>query len=182
MTKCDVKNYLEKIYNIPVGAVRTRIQFGKYHCLTYRKLVHGWQGIYHKYYWIVIVFTLAQPTFGINMIVSTNSQCELFLDKFCRVLCHYTVPPLKDLCVNPSNIKMDPSGHCHISFQSGTSCCCQGSQLAGFGSSPIIIIFFKSKLIIRTKFLMNGKLEENKCYHTAVVKVLASWYAILRQC
>ncbi|XP_064193104.1 large ribosomal subunit protein uL23m isoform X3 [Anguilla rostrata] len=28
MTKCDVKNYLEKIYNVPVGAVRTRIQYG----------------------------------------------------------------------------------------------------------------------------------------------------------
>ncbi|XP_068459111.1 large ribosomal subunit protein uL23m isoform X2 [Clinocottus analis] len=28
MTKCDVKNYLEKIYSVPVGAVRTRIQFG----------------------------------------------------------------------------------------------------------------------------------------------------------
>ncbi|XP_068579717.1 large ribosomal subunit protein uL23m [Cebidichthys violaceus] len=28
MTKCDVKNYLENIYNVPVGAVRTRIQFG----------------------------------------------------------------------------------------------------------------------------------------------------------
>ncbi|XP_055365687.1 39S ribosomal protein L23, mitochondrial isoform X2 [Betta splendens] len=28
MTKFDVKNYLEKIYDVPVGAVRTRIQFG----------------------------------------------------------------------------------------------------------------------------------------------------------
>ncbi|XP_061629363.1 large ribosomal subunit protein uL23m isoform X1 [Phyllopteryx taeniolatus] len=28
MTKYDVKNYLEKIYNVPVGDVRTRIQFG----------------------------------------------------------------------------------------------------------------------------------------------------------
>ncbi|XP_011491241.3 39S ribosomal protein L23, mitochondrial [Oryzias latipes] len=28
MTKYDVKNYLEKIYNVPVGVVRTRIQFG----------------------------------------------------------------------------------------------------------------------------------------------------------
>uniref|UniRef100_A0A8C6UKP1 Large ribosomal subunit protein uL23m n=1 Tax=Neogobius melanostomus TaxID=47308 RepID=A0A8C6UKP1_9GOBI len=28
MTKYDIKNYLEKIYNVPVGAVRTRIQFG----------------------------------------------------------------------------------------------------------------------------------------------------------
>ncbi|KAI4825010.1 hypothetical protein KUCAC02_020715, partial [Chaenocephalus aceratus] len=28
MTKCDIKNYLENIYNVPVGAVRTRIQFG----------------------------------------------------------------------------------------------------------------------------------------------------------
>ncbi|TRY77591.1 hypothetical protein DNTS_024418, partial [Danionella cerebrum] len=28
MTKFDVKNYLEKIYNVPVAAVRTRIQFG----------------------------------------------------------------------------------------------------------------------------------------------------------
>uniref|UniRef100_A0AAZ3NX68 Large ribosomal subunit protein uL23m n=1 Tax=Oncorhynchus tshawytscha TaxID=74940 RepID=A0AAZ3NX68_ONCTS len=27
MTKCDVRNYLEKIYNVPVGAVRTRIQY-----------------------------------------------------------------------------------------------------------------------------------------------------------
>ncbi|XP_015193709.1 large ribosomal subunit protein uL23m isoform X2 [Lepisosteus oculatus] len=27
MTKCDVKNYLEKIYSVPVGAVRTRIQY-----------------------------------------------------------------------------------------------------------------------------------------------------------
>lgn len=29
MTKYDVKNYLEKIYNVPVGTVRTRIQFGE---------------------------------------------------------------------------------------------------------------------------------------------------------
>ncbi|RXM35621.1 39S ribosomal protein L23, mitochondrial [Acipenser ruthenus] len=29
MTKCDVKNYLEKIYSVPVGAVRTRIQYFK---------------------------------------------------------------------------------------------------------------------------------------------------------
>lgn len=29
MTKYDVKNYLEKIYNVPVGVVRTRIQFGE---------------------------------------------------------------------------------------------------------------------------------------------------------
>uniref|UniRef100_A0AAQ4PHB3 Large ribosomal subunit protein uL23m n=1 Tax=Gasterosteus aculeatus aculeatus TaxID=481459 RepID=A0AAQ4PHB3_GASAC len=28
MTKYDVKNYLEKIYDVPVGAIRTRIQFG----------------------------------------------------------------------------------------------------------------------------------------------------------
>uniref|UniRef100_A0A4W5MPJ8 Large ribosomal subunit protein uL23m n=1 Tax=Hucho hucho TaxID=62062 RepID=A0A4W5MPJ8_9TELE len=27
MTKCDVRNYLEKLYNVPVGAVRTRIQY-----------------------------------------------------------------------------------------------------------------------------------------------------------
>nr|XP_061812404.1 large ribosomal subunit protein uL23m-like [Nerophis lumbriciformis] len=28
MTKYDIKNYLEKIYNVPVAEVRTRIQFG----------------------------------------------------------------------------------------------------------------------------------------------------------
>ncbi|XP_012986703.1 39S ribosomal protein L23, mitochondrial isoform X2 [Esox lucius] len=28
MTKFDVRNYVEKIYNVPVGAVRTRIQYG----------------------------------------------------------------------------------------------------------------------------------------------------------
>nr|XP_025948582.1 39S ribosomal protein L23, mitochondrial [Dromaius novaehollandiae] len=28
MTKVDIKNYLEKIYNVPVVAVRTRIQYG----------------------------------------------------------------------------------------------------------------------------------------------------------
>lgn len=30
MTKYDVKNYLEKIYNVPVGVIRTRIQFGEF--------------------------------------------------------------------------------------------------------------------------------------------------------
>ncbi|XP_068117397.1 large ribosomal subunit protein uL23m isoform X2 [Hyperolius riggenbachi] len=30
MTKCDVRNYLEKIYNVPVATVRTRIQYGSY--------------------------------------------------------------------------------------------------------------------------------------------------------
>nr|XP_033784812.1 39S ribosomal protein L23, mitochondrial [Geotrypetes seraphini] len=29
MTKFDVQNYLQKIYNVPVAAVRTRIQYGK---------------------------------------------------------------------------------------------------------------------------------------------------------
>ncbi|XP_019407692.1 PREDICTED: 39S ribosomal protein L23, mitochondrial isoform X1 [Crocodylus porosus] len=29
MTRLDIKNYLEKIYNVPVAVVRTRIQFGK---------------------------------------------------------------------------------------------------------------------------------------------------------
>ncbi|XP_029438604.1 39S ribosomal protein L23, mitochondrial isoform X2 [Rhinatrema bivittatum] len=28
MTKFDVQNYLRKIYNVPVAAVRTRIQYG----------------------------------------------------------------------------------------------------------------------------------------------------------
>lgn len=35
MTKYDVKNYLEKIYDVPVGAIRTRIQFGEYIVLIY---------------------------------------------------------------------------------------------------------------------------------------------------
>lgn len=30
MTRIDVKNYLEKIYNVPVCNVRTRIVMGKY--------------------------------------------------------------------------------------------------------------------------------------------------------
>ncbi|XP_013861029.1 large ribosomal subunit protein uL23m [Austrofundulus limnaeus] len=29
MTKYDIKNYLEKIYNVPVADVRTRIQYGR---------------------------------------------------------------------------------------------------------------------------------------------------------
>uniref|UniRef100_A0A8D2QK44 Large ribosomal subunit protein uL23m n=1 Tax=Zonotrichia albicollis TaxID=44394 RepID=A0A8D2QK44_ZONAL len=28
MTKLDIRNYLERIYNVPVAAVRTRIQYG----------------------------------------------------------------------------------------------------------------------------------------------------------
>ncbi|XP_017663308.1 PREDICTED: 39S ribosomal protein L23, mitochondrial [Lepidothrix coronata] len=28
MTKVDIRNYLERIYNVPVAAVRTRIQYG----------------------------------------------------------------------------------------------------------------------------------------------------------
>ncbi|AWP08727.1 putative 39S ribosomal protein L23 mitochondrial [Scophthalmus maximus] len=35
MTKCDLKGYLEKIYNVPVGTIRTRIQFGECpHCFA----------------------------------------------------------------------------------------------------------------------------------------------------
>lgn len=30
MTKYDIKNYLEKIYNVPVAEVRTRIALGKF--------------------------------------------------------------------------------------------------------------------------------------------------------
>lgn len=30
MTKYDIKNYLEKIYNVPVSDIRTRIALGKF--------------------------------------------------------------------------------------------------------------------------------------------------------
>lgn len=28
MTRVDLRNYLERIYNVPVAAVRTRVQYG----------------------------------------------------------------------------------------------------------------------------------------------------------
>ena len=32
MTRVDLRNYLEQIYNVPVAAVRTRVQHGGYPC------------------------------------------------------------------------------------------------------------------------------------------------------
>lgn len=40
MTKSDVKNYLERIYEVPVGTVRTRIQFGE--------SLHIWINVFTK--------------------------------------------------------------------------------------------------------------------------------------
>ncbi|XP_074853917.1 large ribosomal subunit protein uL23m isoform X2 [Carettochelys insculpta] len=37
MTRLDVKNYLEKIYNVPVAAVRTRIQYGANNKRNYKR-------------------------------------------------------------------------------------------------------------------------------------------------
>ena len=52
MTKYDVKNYLEKIYNVPVGEIRTRIQFGECHCFAQAltesfKIYRTWSGCFH---------------------------------------------------------------------------------------------------------------------------------------
>ncbi|KAJ8247578.1 hypothetical protein GJAV_G00247930 [Gymnothorax javanicus] len=58
MTKCDVKNYLEKIYNVPVGAVRTRIQFG-----SNKKRNHLNQRVKRPDYKVAYVQLAGQETF-----------------------------------------------------------------------------------------------------------------------
>ncbi|KAM9854195.1 large ribosomal subunit protein uL23m [Aulostomus maculatus] len=58
MTKCDVKSYLEKIYNVPVGAVRTRIQFG-----TNKKKNHLMQRVKRPDYKVAYVQLAQGQTF-----------------------------------------------------------------------------------------------------------------------
>ncbi|KAG7468380.1 hypothetical protein MATL_G00142310 [Megalops atlanticus] len=58
MTKCDVKNYLEKIYNVPVATVRTRIQYG-----TNKKRNHLNQRVKRPDYKVAYVQMAQQQTF-----------------------------------------------------------------------------------------------------------------------
>ncbi|XP_039600469.1 39S ribosomal protein L23, mitochondrial isoform X1 [Polypterus senegalus] len=58
MTKCDVRNYLEKIYNVPLGPVRTRIQYG-----TNKKRNHLNQRVKHPDYKVAYVQLAKQQTF-----------------------------------------------------------------------------------------------------------------------
>ncbi|KAI1889859.1 hypothetical protein AGOR_G00167260 [Albula goreensis] len=58
MTKCDVRNYLENIYNVPVGAVRTRIQY-----CTNKKRNHLNQRVKRPDYKVAYVQLAQQQTF-----------------------------------------------------------------------------------------------------------------------
>ncbi|KAL4622699.1 39S ribosomal protein L23, mitochondrial [Arapaima gigas] len=58
MTKCDVKNYLEKIYTVPVAAVRTRIQY-----CTNKKRNHLNQRVKKPDYKVAYVQLAQQQTF-----------------------------------------------------------------------------------------------------------------------
>lgn len=58
MTKFDVRNYLEKIYNVPVAAVRTRIQYG-----TNKKRNHLNQRVKRPDYKVAYVQLSQQQTF-----------------------------------------------------------------------------------------------------------------------
>ncbi|MGH0156560.1 UNVERIFIED_CONTAM: hypothetical protein FKN15_063168 [Acipenser sinensis] len=58
MTKCDVKNYLEKIYSVPVGAVRTRIQY-----CTNKKRNHLSQRVKRPDYKVAHIQLAQQQTF-----------------------------------------------------------------------------------------------------------------------
>ncbi|XP_048829495.1 39S ribosomal protein L23, mitochondrial isoform X2 [Brienomyrus brachyistius] len=58
MTKCDVKNYLEKIYSAPVAAVRTRIQY-----CTNKKRNHLNQRVKRPDYKVAYIQLAQQQTF-----------------------------------------------------------------------------------------------------------------------
>lgn len=58
MTKFDVRNYMEKIYSVPVAAVRTRIQFG-----TNKKKNHLNQRVKRPDYKVAYVQLAQQQTF-----------------------------------------------------------------------------------------------------------------------
>ncbi|XP_030646626.1 large ribosomal subunit protein uL23m [Chanos chanos] len=58
MTKIDVRNYLEKIYDVPVAAVRTRIQFG-----SNKKRNHLNQRVKRPDYKVAYVQLAQQQTF-----------------------------------------------------------------------------------------------------------------------
>uniref|UniRef100_A0A8B9NV23 Large ribosomal subunit protein uL23m n=1 Tax=Apteryx owenii TaxID=8824 RepID=A0A8B9NV23_APTOW len=85
MTKVDIKNYLEKIYNVPVVAVRTRIQHGAHNRRNHknqRVKKPDYKVAYvqlHKYKWVICknCFRLRQ----INAFVEI-SLCSILLKKF----------------------------------------------------------------------------------------------------
>jgi len=69
MTKCDVKNYLESIYGVPVASVRTRIQFG-----SNKKRNHLNQKVKKPDYKVAYV-QLAQQTFSFpDLFPETDSK------------------------------------------------------------------------------------------------------------
>lgn len=61
MTKFDVKNYLEKIYNVPVADVRTRIALGKFRREPGRGYVMKDDDI--KYAYVTMVSTILDLMF-----------------------------------------------------------------------------------------------------------------------
>lgn len=71
MTKHDVKNYLEKIYNIPVMDVRTRIALGK----TKRDLVVGYVT---KEEDTKLAYVTLVSHFETSSWISVNSKFDLF--------------------------------------------------------------------------------------------------------
>uniref|UniRef100_A0AAY5LD77 Large ribosomal subunit protein uL23m n=1 Tax=Esox lucius TaxID=8010 RepID=A0AAY5LD77_ESOLU len=64
MTKFDVRNYVEKIYNVPVGAVRTRIQYAQPLVIgTNKKRNHLNQKVKRPDYKVAYVQLAQQQTF-----------------------------------------------------------------------------------------------------------------------
>ncbi|MEE6528697.1 hypothetical protein FKM82_031391 [Ascaphus truei] len=59
MTKFDVQNYLQRIYSVPVSAVRTRIQY-----CTNRKRNHLNQRVKRPDYKVAYVQLVSIPSFG----------------------------------------------------------------------------------------------------------------------
>uniref|UniRef100_A0AAQ4PSM9 Large ribosomal subunit protein uL23m n=1 Tax=Gasterosteus aculeatus aculeatus TaxID=481459 RepID=A0AAQ4PSM9_GASAC len=76
MTKYDVKNYLEKIYDVPVGAIRTRIQFG-----SNKKRNHLHQKVKQPDYKVAYVqlttcVRLKLPAGGSGLVFASGRACS----------------------------------------------------------------------------------------------------------
>ncbi|XP_042157298.1 39S ribosomal protein L23, mitochondrial isoform X2 [Oncorhynchus tshawytscha] len=91
MTKCDVRNYLEKIYNVPVGAVRTRIQY-----CTNKKRNHLNQKVKRPDYKVAYVQLVQQRLFNLRRLKKCcfhQIHSHAFTDAQSRASCWAVSPP-----------------------------------------------------------------------------------------
>lgn len=109
MTKFDIKNYLEKIYNVPVVDVKTKITLGKFKKDVGKGYIIKDDDI--KYAFV----TLVSPEISIVQCVKIIDESKLFLS-FLSSLHMHGVSWLASMCI------FLPFGKHHLEIMSNPAC------------------------------------------------------------